>query len=235
MSYCVNCGVELAPSEHACPLCGTEVRNPREPYDKKYPKPFPSQLDIFAPTDDKPLIAAIISIVLALPAAICLACDIAYTKGAGWSVLVIGAMAALWVFIVPALFVRRHRILKLGILDTGALLGYLWVIERFATHGLWVKQLALPLVILADVLFIIDYFIITKLIFTKLKKVAFAVATVPVMLIGIEICLDLYLDGAVSLLWSYLVSIPCLIFALLLVVIDRRQRLKEEMRKRLHM
>lgn len=235
MSYCVNCGVELAPSEHACPLCGTEVVNPRQPYDKKYPKPFPTQLDIFAPTDDRPFIAAIVSIVLALPAAICFACDVAYTKGAGWSVLIVGAMAMLWVFIIPALYIRRHRILKLGILDTAALLGYLWVVERFAAHGLWMRQLALPLVILADVLFVIDYFIITKIIRRKLKSAAFAVATVPVMLIGIEICLDLFLDGAVSLLWSYVVSIPCLIFALLLVVIDRRQRFKEEMHKRLHM
>ena len=28
MSYCVNCGVELAPSEKNCPLCGTPVINP---------------------------------------------------------------------------------------------------------------------------------------------------------------------------------------------------------------
>ena len=31
MSYCVNCGVELSPSERRCPLCGTEVMNPRSP------------------------------------------------------------------------------------------------------------------------------------------------------------------------------------------------------------
>ena len=29
MSYCVHCGVELAPSERDCPLCGTAVLNPR--------------------------------------------------------------------------------------------------------------------------------------------------------------------------------------------------------------
>lgn len=235
MSYCVNCGVELAPSEHACPLCGTEVVNPRQPFDKNYPKPFPSRLDIFAPTDDRGLVAAIVTIALALPAAISLACDVAYSKGAGWSVLVIGAMAMLWVFIVPVILIRRHRVLIAGVLDTGAVLGYLWIVERFAANGLWMRQLALPLVILADVLFTVDYFIITKVITSNLKKAAMAIATAPVMLIGIEICLDLFLDGTVSLLWSYLVSIPCLIVALLLVVIDRRQRFKEEMHKRLHM
>ena len=38
MSYCVNCGVELADSERRCPLCHTEVHNPRQPYDRKIPK-----------------------------------------------------------------------------------------------------------------------------------------------------------------------------------------------------
>ena len=32
MSYCVNCGVELAPSEKRCPLCGVEVVNPAKPW-----------------------------------------------------------------------------------------------------------------------------------------------------------------------------------------------------------
>ena len=39
----------------------------------------------------------------------------------------------------------------------------------------------------------------------------------------------------VSLLWSFVVSIPCLILALLLVVLGRRERFRQQMRKRLHM
>ena len=39
MSYCVNCGVELAASERRCPLCGVEVINPREPFDENGERP----------------------------------------------------------------------------------------------------------------------------------------------------------------------------------------------------
>ena len=41
MSYCVNCGVELDVSAHACPLCGTPVVNPRCPVDETAQPLFP--------------------------------------------------------------------------------------------------------------------------------------------------------------------------------------------------
>ena len=132
MSYCVNCGVELADSERRCPLCHTEVHNPRQPYDRRIPKPFPNRLDLFEPEDNRGFAAAITTLLLALPAAICLACDVAYTRGAGWSMLVTGAMAMLWVFIVPPIFLRRHKVLFCGTLDTAAVLGYLWMVEHYA-------------------------------------------------------------------------------------------------------
>ncbi|HIW74721.1 MAG TPA: zinc ribbon domain-containing protein [Firmicutes bacterium] len=235
MSYCVNCGVELAPSERVCPLCGTEAVNPRQPFDKAAPKPFPARLDIFAPTDNRGFLALVVTIVLCLPAAVCLACDAAYTHGAGWSMLVAGAMALLWVFIVPAMYVRRHAVLILGVLDTAAVLGYLWMIEHFAARGPWLVQLALPLVLLVDFLFAADYFLMARAVSARLRRAALAVATVPLFLVGLEVCLDRYLDGRVSLSWSFIVSVPCLLFALLLVVLDRRERFKREMRKRLHM
>lgn len=235
MSYCVNCGVELAPSERVCPLCGVEVCNPKQPYDRKYPKPFPAQIDLFAPQDNRTFTAAILTLVLALPAAICLACDVAYTDGAGWSMLVLGAMAMLWVFIVPSMFIRKHPVLLGGILDTGALLGYLWVVEHFAAKGVWFKQLAVPIVVLTDALFALDYWLIFKIIRGRFKQMATAVASVPLLLFGIEIIVDRYLTGTFSILWSYFVAIPCLILALLLLVLDRRQRFKNQMKKRLHM
>ena len=55
------------------------------------------------------------------------------------------------------------------------------------------------------------------------------------LLVGIEICVDNFLSGSVSLFWSLLVSVPCLILALLLLAFDRRKRFKEQMKKRLHL
>ena len=235
MSYCVNCGVELAESEHACPLCHTEVLNPAQPFDRKAPRPFPSRLDLFTPSNNRGFIAAIVTLVLALPAAICLACDIAYTEGAGWSMLVVGAMAMLWVFIVPTLYIRRHRVLFGVVLDTGAVLGYLFLVERFAAHGDWFVRLAVPVVLLILLLFVADYLLSTKVVRGRFRQVALALALSPLLLVGIELAVNQFLKGAWQLTWSLIVSVPCLILALLVLVLDRRQRVKEEMRKRLHM
>lgn len=235
MSYCVNCGVELADSERRCPLCHTEVHNPRQPYDRKIPKPFPNRLDLFEPEDNRGFAAAITTLLLALPAAICLACDVAYTRGAGWSMLVTGAMAMLWVFIVPPIFLRRHKVLLCGTLDTAAVLGYLWMVEHYAAKGSWFQAMAVPLVVLVDLLFTLDYLLVAKVIHGRFRQMALVLASVPLLLVGVEVCLDLFLDGRVSLLWSFVVSIPCLILALLLVVLGRRERFRQQMRKRLHM
>lgn len=235
MSYCVNCGVELAASERQCPLCHTEVCNPRQPYDRKLPRPFPNQLDLFEPEDNRGFAAAIITLLLALPAAICLSCDVAYTRGAGWSMLVVGAAAMLWVFIVPPIFIRRHRVLLGGTLDTAAVLGYLWMVEHYAAKGSWFQTMAVPLVVLVDLLFTVDYVLIVKVIHGRFRQMALTLASVPLLLMGVEVFLDLYLSGRVELLWSLVVSVPCLILALLLVVLGRRERFRQQMRKRLHM
>lgn len=235
MSYCVNCGVELAPSERICPLCQTEVHNPRQPYDPQAPKPFPSGLDLLMPTDNRGFVAAILTLLLALPAAVCFACDVAYTDGAGWSMLVIGAMAMLWVFIVPMLFLRRHRVLAAAVLDTAALLGYLWLVEHFAARGIWFLHLAVPLVVLIDILFVADYLLVTKAVHGRFRQAALALATVPLLLFGIEACVDHFLDGHIQLLWSFIVAIPCVLLALILLLLGRRERFKNQMKKRLHM
>lgn len=234
MSYCVHCGVELAPSERACPLCHTEVCNPREPFDPKAPKPFPSRLDLFTPSDNRGFIAVIVTLVLALPAAVCLACDIAYTAGRGWSMLVVGAMAMLWVFIVPALYIRRHPVLFGVILDTGSVLAYLWIVQRFGAPGDWFERLTVPIVLLVDLLFLVNYVLLRWAVSGKFKQFAVVLATIPFFLVGVEISVSLYLKGHIRLVWSLIVSIPCLILALLMLVLNRRQRFKDEMRKRLH-
>jgi len=41
MSYCVHCGVELAPSEESCPLCKTPVLDPNQPWSEPEERPYP--------------------------------------------------------------------------------------------------------------------------------------------------------------------------------------------------
>ena len=64
---------------------------------------------------------------------------------------------------------------------------------------------------------------------------ALALATAPLLLTGIETTVNFYLKGQFQLVWSLIVSIPCLLLALLALVLDRRRHFKNEMRKRLHL
>ena len=43
MPYCVHCGVELDPSVHRCPLCGTAVLDPAAPAAEDGPPFFPKE------------------------------------------------------------------------------------------------------------------------------------------------------------------------------------------------
>ena len=95
--------------------------------------------------------------------------------------------------------------------------------------------LAVPVVLLILLLFVADYLLSTKVVRGRFRQVALALALSPLLLVGIELAVNQFLKGAWQLTWSLIVSVPCLILALLVLVLDRRQRFKEEMRKRLHM
>lgn len=110
--------------------------------------------------------------------------------------LVVGAMAMLWVFIVPTLYIRRHRVLFGVVLDTGAVLGYLFLVERFAAHGDWFVRLAVPVVLLILLLFVADYLLSTKVVRGRFRQVALALALSPLLLVGIELAVNQFLKGA---------------------------------------
>ena len=63
MSYCVNCGVELHETCSVCPLCHTEVHNPRHPADENAPKPFPVRQGAVAPVQ-KADVLILISVII---------------------------------------------------------------------------------------------------------------------------------------------------------------------------
>ena len=110
MSYCVNCGVELHETCSVCPLCHTEVHNPRHPVDENAPKPFPVRQGAVAPVQ-KADVLILISVVLAVTAGVCGLLNLLIFYGTYWSLYVIGGCALLWVFCLPVYEypVRRRR------------------------------------------------------------------------------------------------------------------------------
>jgi hypothetical protein len=54
------------------------------------------------------------------------------------------------------------------------------------------------------------------------------------MLIFLEILLDVYTVGHITLLWSWFVIVPCLAISGLLLLLDRNKEVKQEITRRLH-
>lgn len=91
MSYCVHCGVKLAPSEARCPLCKTPVVDPVTPYDPSVPKEFPTRVREQHLEINPGATLVLAAVLLAVPSLICLFVDLLVSGGLTWSPYPIGA------------------------------------------------------------------------------------------------------------------------------------------------
>ena len=127
MSYCVNCGVELAPSEKRCPLCGVEVVNPAKPWTEPEALPYSDNAERIRRIDRRYL-AGLISLVLLIPAIVCMFCDILDGR-LSWSLLVTGALLNVFVIFLVPMMLHRPSALLLIALDTVSTSAYLLLIR----------------------------------------------------------------------------------------------------------
>ena len=200
MSYCVNCGVELSPSEKTCPLCSVEVVNPRQPYDEKAVRPYPRRLD--------PINARIYAA---------------------------GGLALVWVFAVPSFLIRKPGFSKLLLPDILALLLYLLMIAWLRGPSDWYLPLAMPLVLLAGGLVYVNGLLIGHRIIRGFFVPAVLLISLCFLVMGIELITRHYGQGIYKLNWSLFVMIPCLAAALACLAVARRQSIREEIKRRLHL
>ena len=154
MSYCVNCGVELAPSEKRCPLCGVEVVNPAKPWTEPEALPYSDNAERIRRIDRRYL-AGLISLVLLIPAVVCMFCDILDGR-LSWSLLVTGALLNVFVIFLVPMMLHRPSALLLIALDTVSTSAYLLLIRIAcglpASGKDWLLPLALPIVLLTAIL-----------------------------------------------------------------------------------
>ena len=232
MSYCVNCGVELADGEKFCPLCQTEVLNPRAPWQDPKVRPYPPAVEHLMRRIDRRYLAALISTFLLIPAFVALICD--WLNGdLSWSFYVIGALAMLEVwFILPLAAKRFHRLTFLA-LDGLAVTLYLLVIERIA-GGSWFLPLALPISLTVSLLLLAAaYFFRKGAGRGLLMRLIIFLTSVGLLTVVIELAVDHYLRGVCRLGWSLFVVSPCVILAGALLILASRKNLKEEIQKRI--
>lgn len=233
MSYCVNCGVELDKTASSCPLCNTPVINPQEPVDTKSRLPYPSakgHVDTVKRSDT----AILLTVVLLSTAVACGILNILVFKQNLWSLYIIGLCALLWVFFIPLLLYSNLSIYLTILFDGAAVALYCWIIYYQFPVSHWFLRLALPIIVLLMVLILLFMFAI-RLFKTSILSGAFLVfAEIAILCIGIELLIRLFLKIRLHITWSAVVLVCCLIIDGMLFTILKRSRLREEVRRRMH-
>jgi len=235
MSYCVNCGVELAPAEKKCPLCGVPVINPVAPEpDMPVAKSYPTRMELISKKIDRKYFASLASILLMIPLLVTVIVDLITGGGLSWSLYVIGALFLLFVWgALPFFFAKRHIVL-FTLFDGLVLIGYIFWIA-FISGGNWFLPLGLPIsgsaVLLA--------FALTALFSDKrrriagLSKLASLLFASGMMTVSVELILDAYLKQPIVPQWSLYAFVPCVLLGLCAAILEHRRNFKEQIKKRL--
>ena len=235
MSYCVNCGVELQKSEPRCPLCGTEVINPNEIAEEKPLRPYPSHVEHLDRTVDRRYIASFISLLLLIPLFTTMLANILVSGGLTWSYLVLGGELVLFtVFLLP-MIARIPRVLYATI-DAVAV-GVLLLLIRVLTQSdwRWLLLLGLPITGLTAVMcWFFSLMAAPKCRLPVLLRFTFALTCVGLLVVAIDFFIRLYQHDIFWPTWSLYVLFPCLVLASSLLLLNRREKVKEEIRKRFY-
>lgn len=138
--YCVKCGVKLADTEEACPLCHTGVGEvpERKPVTPLYPADRVPERKV-----NKSAVNGTILFLWALPVLVCLFVDLQVDWSFGWSWYVAGAMAVSYVmFALPMWFSRPNPVIFVPC-SFASVAAYLWLVALL-TGGDWYFGFALP-------------------------------------------------------------------------------------------
>lgn len=234
MAYCVNCGVELAPSERACPLCQATVVHPDAPYKAPDEYPYPPDYEQVGEVNHR-YGAYLASIVLAIPMVLAALLNLLDNHPVPWSLYVMGACVCLFVTVLLPFYVDSDRPYFFLAMDAIAIGLYLMLIGHLTGGDMhWVWTLALPLVLTV----FLGVTLATYLGRRPGKKILNLLSDITLIAAGTviltELLVDLYLwPGAVQLTWSLYASVPLIAVAVLFRVIERHEKLKSNIFRRL--
>lgn len=234
MSYCVHCGVELDATATTCALCNTPVINPRQEIDRKSPTPFPQkrgQVERVKHTD----LAILLSVVLASTAIACALLNFLVFKDNFWSFYIIGACLLLWVLFVPVIIYTKLPI-YLSILFDGAAVGLYMLIIAYEYNGYdWYLHLAVPITSMITLLVLIFVFLRRYFQTSILSTAIYLFAEVAIFCVGLEMLIRSYFERLIYMTWSAVVLVSCITIIIVLLTIITRSRLREAVRRRMHL
>ena len=233
MSYCVNCGVELDKTCSVCPLCNTKVVNPVQGIDTDSPKPFPSRKGTTDPVK-RTDITILATVVLATTAIVCGLLNFFSFKGTNWSLYVIGICFILWVFLIPLFFPNKIKPLLNLLLDGSSILLYLGIISIMHPGNGWFIKIAMPLTIISLLMVILYVYALSRPKHSILSMAALLTGEISVITVIIELLVRNYMNKPIVLTWGAITFTCGVVIDAALITILRKSRLREEIRRRMH-
>lgn len=231
MAYCVNCGVELHKSCKVCPLCNTKVYHPGEEADS-LPPPYPDRKGDMDPVQRSDM-TILLSVVLAVTAVVCGLLNLFVFTRTYWSLYVIGGCVLLWIFCLPVFFSKIRAYSSL-LLDGAGIALYFGMIARLHPGNGWYLAFALPLVGLATGLLLLFAVYVKKMHASVLSRSVLVLSEISVFTMAVELLLEGLLGVPFRITWSAVVLTCCVVIDAALITIIRRSRLREEVRRRMH-
>lgn len=233
MAYCVNCGVKLEETLTKCPLCNTPVYHPQEEKTEKKVPPYPSERGTVEKVKRTDL--AILLIVLFGSTAVgCGLLNLFVYKGSLWSLYVIGACLVFLVFSIPIMVYRKLPYILMVLIDGCAVLFYL-VLVAWVNHGMdWYVQIAVPIILLGTVLVAVLLYVYQHVSRSILFTAMVVVIEMAVFCADIDLSVCYYLHEKFCLTWSAAVVVCAAIITVSLITVMRISRLREEVRRRMH-
>ena len=232
MSYCVHCGVELAPSEKKCPLCDTPVINPNSPWKEPGKRPYSQHIERIMKNLNRRYGATLAALLLLIPMVLSVISNILYNHELSWSGYVVGACVLLFVWILFPLLDKRKRPYFFLFLDFLAVILYLELIAFITGHFEWYLPLALPLASAAYLLAILILMVHRSKKIYGLYKGTVVIGAMGIVTMLIEAIIYIGTNGTFQN-WSLFVLIPCLMIAMIFIYFEKHKKVKDEIRRRL--
>ena len=230
MPYCVNCGVELNSSAKRCPLCGIEVVLPAALLEPATGNRLPQQRDVVVSAFDKKLWIQVVSVLMAIPALMCVVINAVFGEGLTWSLYVVASLGTAWVWCVSPFLYRRNIVPLWITIDATAFLGLLYVIDYLWPAAGWFLPLALPITLCLDGLLLVVVVLTRRGVLRELHVVAAALMAFGLFCLVVEGTVDLFVTNTLTLQWSLLVLVSCSSLALIAILLQRHRDIVEGMK-----
>lgn len=232
MSYCVNCGVELAASEKCCPLCGVEVVNPVKPYDPTAVKPYPSRHETVMHRAIRIVAAWVLLVLSGIPVITMLLVDLIGDGRLDWSLLPVASIVlGYMVFLFPRLF-KRPRVWMFMIFGTVEIAVYLFVLHVLL-GGHWYFLFALPVTFMTGAAAIGIFLMASSKKASYTLKISIILVILSAFVLLLQLLIELCFFGRVKFDWSIYASVALAMLSIAVVIAGRLYRRNEKFRKKM--